>query len=85
MATAQGILGISTKDKSGNYTFTNKYIQEDTTAYSERIGQIASFLKIIIINLWDYQHHKQEKHVKNLHHNVKYAYHVQFTKKTPQK
>ena len=47
--TSQGILGISTKDKSGNYTFTNKYIQEDATAYGERIGQITSFLKIIII------------------------------------
>ena len=43
--TAQGILGISTKDKSGNYTFTNKYIQEDATAYGERIGQIASFFE----------------------------------------
>ena len=43
--TAQGILGISTKDKSGNYIFTNKYIQEDATAYGERIGQIASFFQ----------------------------------------
>ena len=42
--TAQGILGIVTKDRTtGNFTFTNKYIQEDANAYGERIGQIASF------------------------------------------
>jgi multimeric flavodoxin WrbA len=43
--TAQGILGIVTKDKAGNPTFTNKYIQEDANAYGERIGQIASFFQ----------------------------------------
>ena len=40
--TAQGILGIVTKD---NATFTNKHIQEDASAYGERIGQIASFFQ----------------------------------------
>lgn len=43
--TAQGILGIVTKNKAGNPTFTNKYIQEDAIAYGERIGQIASFFE----------------------------------------
>jgi len=43
--TAQGILGIVTKDKAGNPTFTNKYISEDAIAYGERIGQIASFFQ----------------------------------------
>ena len=44
--TAQGILGIVTKDKAtGNPTFTNKYIREDAIAYGERIGQIASFFQ----------------------------------------
>jgi multimeric flavodoxin WrbA len=44
--TAQGILGIVTKDRTtGNPTFTNKYIQEDANAYGERIGQIASFFQ----------------------------------------
>lgn len=43
--TAQGILGITTKDKTGKLTFTNKYIEEDATAYGERIGQIASFFE----------------------------------------
>ena len=43
--TAQGILGIVTKDKANNPTFTNKYINEDANAYGERIGQIASFFQ----------------------------------------
>ena len=43
--TAQGILGIVTKDKAGNPIFTNKYISEDAIAYGERIGQIASFFQ----------------------------------------
>jgi len=43
--TAQGILGITTKDKTGKTTFTNKYIEEDAQAYGERIGQIASFFE----------------------------------------
>lgn len=43
--TAQGILGIVTKDKAGNPKFTNKYISEDAIAYGERIGQIASFFQ----------------------------------------
>ena len=43
--TAQGILGIVTKDKAGNPIFTNKYINEDANAYGERIGQIASFFQ----------------------------------------
>ena len=44
--TAQGILGIVTKDrKTGNPTFTNKYIKEDASAYGERIGQIALFFQ----------------------------------------
>ncbi len=44
--TAQGILGIVTKDKkTGNPVFTDKYIQEDATAYGERIGQIALFFQ----------------------------------------
>lgn len=43
--TAQGILGIISKDKEGNPTFTNKYINEDANAYGERIGQIASFFQ----------------------------------------
>ena len=42
---AQGILGIVTKDKADNSTFTNKYIREDAIAYGERIGQIASFFQ----------------------------------------
>ena len=43
--TAQGILGIVTKDKAHNPTFKNKYIQADAQAYGERIGQIASFFR----------------------------------------
>ena len=43
--TAQGILGIVTKDKAHNPTFTNKYIQADAQAYGERIGKIASFFR----------------------------------------
>ena len=44
--TAQGILGIVTKDRTtGNPAFTNKYIQEDASAYGERIGQIALFFQ----------------------------------------
>ena len=43
--TAQGILGIITKNKVGEPTFTNKYIKEDANAYGERIGQISSFFR----------------------------------------
>ena len=44
--TAQGILGITTKDKiTGKPIFTNKYIEEDAQEYGERIGQIASFFE----------------------------------------
>ena len=44
--TAQGILGIVTKDKTtGNPKFTNKYIKDDAIAYGERVGQIASFFQ----------------------------------------
>lgn len=44
--TAQGILGITDKDKDGNPIFTNKYLEEDANQYGERIGQISEFFEV---------------------------------------
>jgi multimeric flavodoxin WrbA len=44
--TAQGILGIVTKDKTTQISsFKNKYIEEDANSYGERIGRIAKFFE----------------------------------------